>query len=129
MLWRREIVEVDDERFRPVRQEARHHRRGRELVDGDVPRRGVIGVRPVLVRLVGQVVVDRLGEDLRPPPGRAQDVTQQQGVRPRGVARIERRDELVDGHRRRNGGPDGRDQIVGPGGTVHHRGVVPALVK
>ena len=64
------------------------------------PGGGVLGVHPVLVRLGRQVVVDRLGEDLRAPPGAAQDVAQQQGVGPGGVVRVERGDELVDGHRR-----------------------------
>ncbi len=59
----------------------------------------MLGVHPVLVALVGQVVVDGLGKDLGPPAGPAQDVAQQNGVGARGVPRVQRRDELVHGDR------------------------------
>ncbi len=71
-----EVVEVEDQRQPALGQVARDGRGGRELVDGHVTRRRMLGVHPVLERLGGQVVVDRLGEDLRAPACGAQGVTQ-----------------------------------------------------
>ena len=114
-----EIVEVDDERLGPVNQEARHGRRGGELVDVHVAFGRVVRVHPVLVGLRRQVVVNRLGENLRSPSGATQDVAQQERVCPGGVMRVERGHELMDGHRRTLG-PGGahRAGIGSGGGTV-----------
>ncbi len=71
-----EVVEVEDQGQPALVQVARDGRGRRELVDGHVARRRMLGVHPVLERLAGQVVVDRLGEDLRAPAGGAQGVTQ-----------------------------------------------------
>ncbi len=64
----------------------------------------MLSIRPVLVRLPRQVVVDRLGEDLGAPARPAQRGAGAQGVRPGGVVRVEGGDELVDGHRPPGGG-------------------------
>ena len=103
-LRRGEIVEIEDQRQALLGQVAGHRRRGRELVDGDVARGGVLGVRPVLVRRAGQVVVNGFGEDLGTPPGPPQRVAQEERVGARGVVRVQRGDELVDGHRPPGGG-------------------------
>ena len=65
-----EVVEVEDQRQPALGQVVRHGRGRRELVDGHVARRRVLGVHPVLERLAGQIVVDGLGEDLRAPARR-----------------------------------------------------------
>ena len=99
-----EVVEVQDQGQPVLGQVGRHGGGRRELVDGDVAPGRVLGVHPVLVGQLGQVVVDRLGEDLRAPAGRPQGVAQLEGVRPRGVVRVQGGDELVDGHRPPGGG-------------------------
>ena len=68
------------------------------------PGRRMLSIRPVLVRLPRQVVVDRLGKDLGAPARPAQRGAGAQGVRPGGVVRVEGGDELVDGHRPPGGG-------------------------
>ena len=135
-----EVVEVQDQRQPPFGQVARHGRGRRELVDRHVARRRMLGIHPMLEGLGGQVVVDRLGEDLRAPPGRPQGGAELQRVGRRGVMRVEAGDELVHGHRppggsahrsaavrRGDGVPDREDEEVAALRARQCVGLVPAL--
>ncbi len=114
-----EVVEVQNQRQPLLGQEPGQRGRGRELVHGDVAVRRLLSILPVLVRLPRQIVVDRLGEDLRAPARPAQHVAHPQGVGPGGVVGVEGRDELVDGHR-----PPGGSAHRVEGGAV--KGVISA---
>src|SRR5580704_5562005 len=90
------VVVVHDEPLTTGPDEGGDGRRGRKLVDEDVPRLGLLGVAIERTGQRSRLLVGQLDVELRAHAARAEHLVQAQRVAPDGVAAVQHRHELMD---------------------------------